>query len=614
MRIPARLVVVSLVAFTISIEAQTPAPSDASTGLIVGQVVDGDSGRPVGGAIASISGIRPASGGGATLSPPSRVITTSDGRFVFRDLPRGSFGITASKPGYGAGAYGRRRPNGLAQQVSLAEGERTADVVIRIWKHGAISGTVVDEAGEPLINALVRAYRRGTTMGTRYFQISSMAVTDDRGMYRLIELQPGEYIVAVVTRHISMPVSIAGTPQGSGVVFTPELMGLAIPRPGGSTTIQIGGVVYALGAGGLVPPPPAGERMFVYGTTYHPAASAAAQATVIALGSGEERSAIDFQLVPVPAARVSGSASGPEGPTAAPLRLVPADAQEVNIEQDALSTLSDRQGNFTFPAVPSGNYSLRAGGRPRAPSRPGEADGMMWTDTPVTVGRDDIVNLHVVFQPGLRISGRFEFEGGSERPAPARIQAVPLLIEPASPGGSASVPSPAARPDGSGRFTSVGLVPGKYFVRIVASPEGWRFKTATHEGRDVADLPLDLRSDATVVITFTDRWTSVRGAVTSPQGERDRDASVVLFPIDVQQWSHYGATVRRLKSVHVSRAGEYAFASVPEGEYYLVAIPDKDAGDWQDPKFLESLTRVATRINVGDGEAKTQDLRTQEVR
>jgi hypothetical protein len=614
MRACLRLVIASLVGFTIAIDAQTPPQPDPSSGMIVGQVVDADSGKPVGGAIASISGLRVPAGGGAMPAPPTRVITSSDGRFVFRDLPKGSFGITASKPGYTEGAYGRRRAGGAAQQLPLAEGERTADVVIRVWKHGSITGTVVDEAGEPLINAMVRAYRRGMTMGTRYFQIASMTVTDDRGMYRLIELQPGEYIVAVVTRHISLPVSIStGNMQGNAIVI-PELMGLALARPGASTSIQVGGVVYSLGAGALVAAPAAGDRMSVYATTYYPAASAAAPSTAIALGSGEERSAIDFQMRPVLAARVSGSVSGPEGPVAAPLRLVPPDAQEVNIEQEALATMADRDGQFTFPAVPPGNYSLRSGARPRMPTKPGAADGIMWTDTPVTVGRDDIVGLNIVFQSGLRISGQFEFEGSLERPSAERLQAVPVVIEPASPGAVAVVPSPAARPDGSGRFISVGLVPGKYFVRIAGSPVGWRFKTATHEGRDVADLPLDLRSDANVVITFTDRWTSVRGTVSSPQGARDAEAIVLLFPTDAQQWSHYGTTVRRLKSAVVNKTGEYGLTSVPEGEYYLVAIPDKDSAGWQDPKVLEALARVATRITVGDGEARTQDLRTQEVR
>src|SRR5688500_4198537 len=130
MRVRSRLLVASLLgsSIAIAIDAQTPSPSDPRTGLIVGQVVDGDSGKPIAGAIVSL---------GAAAGPPQapRVLTGSDGRFVFRDLPRGSFPIVATKPGYAEGAYGRGRPGGPSRQVTLTEGERIGDVVTRMWKY-----------------------------------------------------------------------------------------------------------------------------------------------------------------------------------------------------------------------------------------------------------------------------------------------------------------------------------------------------------------------------------------------------------------------------------------------------------------------------------------------
>jgi hypothetical protein len=51
-----------------------------STGLIVGRVVDGPSGRPLTGAIVAVSGP------GGPFSP---VMVDDRGRFMFRDLPTG---------------------------------------------------------------------------------------------------------------------------------------------------------------------------------------------------------------------------------------------------------------------------------------------------------------------------------------------------------------------------------------------------------------------------------------------------------------------------------------------------------------------------------------------
>jgi protocatechuate 3,4-dioxygenase beta subunit len=107
------------------LQVQPVAPAPRSTALIIGRVVDAASGKPVPGATVGISG--------ASLprTPlPPRLMTDSQGRFVFRNLAPGSYGLTASRPGYNEGAYGRRRPDGGAQPLDLREGQRATDVTI----------------------------------------------------------------------------------------------------------------------------------------------------------------------------------------------------------------------------------------------------------------------------------------------------------------------------------------------------------------------------------------------------------------------------------------------------------------------------------------------------
>ena len=52
---------------------------------------------------------------------------------------------------------------------------------------------------------------------------------------------------------------------------------------------------------------------------------------------------------------------------------------------------------------------------------------------------------------------------------------------------------------------------------------------------------------------------------------------------------------------------------MPAGEYYVVAVPAARRDAWRDPQFLEKLASVATRVTVGWGETKTQDLVLQTV-
>jgi hypothetical protein len=170
------------------------------------------------------------------------------------------------------------------------------------------------------------------------------------------------------------------------------------------------------------------------------------------------------------------------------------------------------------------------------------------------------------------------------------------------------------RTDGNGEFTSPGsLVAGRYYVRVPNSPRGWMFLGATVEGRDVTDVPLHLTSNVhNVVLSFTDRWSGIQGAVQASAG-RDGSALVIAFPTDREFWGSGGALARRVRSVRTERSGEYSF-TLPPGEYYVVAVPDETAADWEDPDFMEAASRAATRVRIGIGERKTQDLRTRTVR
>ena len=582
--------------------AQQPEPQ---TGLIVGQVIDGTTGRPISGAIVALSTPQYSPFVSARPAPPTapRILTGADGRFVFRDMPRGSFTITATRPGYVEGAYGRRRPNGPSQQLTLALEERVGDVVIRMWKFGAISGTVVDEAGEPLVGVAIRAFRRSVVAGIKRFVDGPPAGTDDRGIYRLGNLVPGEYVVSTVSRQMSAPLSIAATQRS-------ELMAMSVAMPG--TSITIGDTVHSLGLGTPIPPPLEGERMFVYPATYYPAARAAELGTIVTVASGEERSGVDLQLAPVPTVRVSGSVMGPNGPVQIQLRLEPADITDIP-QRETLTTTPGGDGQFIFPAVPSGQYMLRAAMRPAPQWKQIDAERVLWAEQAVAAGRDHITALNITLQPGLRVSGRFEFEGTAQRPSPFQLRQVGLTVEPAT-GGTFAVLAPV-RADESGQFASAGMQPGRYFVRVLGSPSGWMFKSATYGGRDVSDTPLDLRSDASdVVITFTDKWSGLSGTVTTARGAPDAEALVVVFPTDSQMWSSYGLNFRRMKSIQTTKTGQYTFPVLAPGEYYVAALRDANVGDWQDPAFLDSLARSASQVRIDEGEKKTLDLRTVDVR
>jgi hypothetical protein len=52
----------------------------------------------------------------------------------------------------------------------------------------------------------------------------------------------------------------------------------------------------------------------------------------------------------------------------------------------------------------------------------------------------------------------------------------------------------------------------------------------------------------------------------------------------------------------------------PAGDYYLIAIPDEQSIDWQDPATLAKLAPMAERIQVRDGVPITPTLQLRTVR
>lgn len=585
------------------------APQSAGTAVIVGQTIDASSQKAVGGVIVTLTG-----GPGV---PPQRVMTDAQGRFVLGSLAAGPYGLTATKPGWADGAYGRMRPNGGTQPLDLREGERIRDIKIGLWKLGSISGTVVDDAGEPVVAIEVRALRRTSVSGHPRLSSSSAGRTDDRGIFRIGSLMAGEYVVFVPS---TQAVLIMNVMDGAGRAQS-AIIGPANIASGPLSAFQ------AL---------PAERRAFP--ATFHPSAPSSADATVIRLAAGEERSGADIRLQATTAASVSGTVLGPEGPAPSlPLRLTPAIEDGLLPSFEVGATGTDANGRFTFSGVAPGQYSLRAllaffsGERPAtvlitnpdgSQSRSqaivldeGPSNGLggrrYWANQRISIGNDDVADVVVSLQPGVIVSGQLEFNGSAQWPSADRLQQIPISIEPVEGYGQGAE---VARVDSNGRFRSAGLPPGKYVVRVGGSPPGWNFKSARILDRDVADLPMDVGNEeiAGLVVTFSDTMPVLTGSVTGSRGP-DADASVLAFPSDSAAWRDYGTNPRRLKMARVDKTGRFSLLGLPDGLYFLIAIPDADAGDWMDPTRLEAFSRLALRVDLHDGERRDMTLRTVQV-
>jgi hypothetical protein len=624
-------------------------PIGRGTGIVFGKTVEFGTTRPVAGAIVTL---------GLPGVAPLRVIADAQGQFVFRDLPKGGFTLSATKFGYIDGAYGRVRPSGPAQSIDLSDGQHLADASIPLWKYAVMTGRVLDENGEPLVNSTVRTLKRTTAAGRRQLVMSGSSTTDDRGIYRIGSLEPGEYVVVVPMTQ--------GSPLGSLFLQFGLPRDLPAPPPTGGATagvmmfttdVQInggpaGGATRMFVTGPDSGAPPAGTsadgHALTYQTEFYPSSLTAGRATAVTVTSGEERSGIDFQLKPVRAVNLRGTVNAPDGPAGGvSLSLVPAEADDLITPIETASAATNDNGEFRFANIPPGQYTLRATKMPRsappagatttfmqgggdtmqmrvvtrsvagagAPAPPLPTEPTLWTEMSVSVGEADLTDLAVPLRTGLRVSGRVDFTGSIDRPASDQLPAIPLSLEPADGRPSTPLGTVRGRIEPTGQFTTIGVAAGKYVLRVGA-PRGWTLEAASYNGQDVTDAPIELKdNDATgVVITFVDRQTDLSGVVTSATGTPDGAADVIAFTTDRSLWSAGGSSPRRLKSVRTGPNGAYSTGNLPPGDYYVAAVSDTVAADWQNVEFLEGLTRSAVRVTIGAGEKKTQALTTTRIR
>ncbi len=610
--------------------AQQAPPS----GAIAGRVVDGASG-------AFLSGVT------VTLSIPGtraqRVIVDGQGRYLFHGLPAGAFTLTATKTRYLDGSYGRLRPDGSGRTLDLEPGERVLDSTIRMWRYATISGTVIDDAGDPAPGR-VQVYRRTIVAGRwKLVNTGLGGDPDSRGRYRVTGLTPGDYALVITSFASTAPASLLSlvdamrrAPGPDSDAMRTELAvngaaGIANDlsqrfgaRRFGELLIQ--GTDEAVSADGT----------FIehYPTVWYPAAATPDEAALITIGPGEDRTGVDIRRTLTRARQVSGRVTGPGGPAAhLSLRLVPARLEQASAEITSSlanslvtgQTVTDVNGAFTFVAVPSGSYIIRAMTLPRPPAEPplppasgaGPAplvvptDVALWAAQPVTVGDTDATGVAVTLLTGLRITGRLEFEGTATRPAIDQLRRLRWTFGQADGRLIGYVSHHQAQIDPSGRFYSSSLIPGSYLLRCDVAPAGWIVKSAMLDGRDICDQPIALEQGDRdgLVLTFTDRPTSLEGVVRDAQGRPDLDATVLVFPASTG-WTDVGGQPRRLRSLRVSRTGSYAFRGLPAGDYHVVAINDALAGNWQDLAFLSRLQAVASRASLSSGGSVSLALTT----
>ncbi|HUF47665.1 MAG TPA: carboxypeptidase-like regulatory domain-containing protein [Vicinamibacterales bacterium] len=608
---------------------------------LTGVVTTDGSGAPVRRARVSLTG--PELRGGRST------VTDDEGRFTFVALPAGRFTLGASKAGYVSASYGARSAGRPGTPVQVLDGQKYERMNIQMPRGSVITGIVVDDYGEPAPGTPVRVLRFVMRTGERTLQQAGQDTTDDRGMYRVYGLQPGDYIVSAMPRNQGIG-AIRETVMAEVEMLVQQAQAMGVNTGpggrGGNPAPQLGGrggrgqdlidraaaLQQQLGE--------ADAQTVAYAPVFYPGTTTAGTALPVTLAIGEERAAVDFQLQLVQTARIEGTLSSYDGtvPQGVQISLTPTDQGDMPRIPGVgnLSVRPNSGGQFAIANVTPGQYRLQAramlrdttaqqaageAGRGGRGGRGGPIADVLWASVDLGVSGQNIENVVLALRPGMKVSGRLSFQGAGTPPTDlsgARVTLVPRGET--QPGGV-----PPAIVDAGGQFTINGVPPGLYSIAagvqtgrgrgavnqpVPATPAtSWTLTSAIVNGREALDtlMSVDPNQDVTgALLTFTDQTQEISGTIQDGTGNPAPDYTIVVYSADQSHWGPYS---RRIAATRPATDGRFSIRSLPAGNYRLTAVIDAEPGEWFNPAFLAQLVAGSIPITLAVGEQKVQDIR-----
>ena len=549
-------------------------------------------------------------------------LTQPDGQFTLEGLPSGSFFVAATKSGYLDEFYDDAKNLLDADAVELPDQGSVTGIDFVLEITSAVTGTVTDEAGDPVEDARIFAVpargrqSRGSGQGR-----DPSGRSDASGRYT-IQLPPGSYLLCAEARGYT-PEWYENSADRDGAAAVEVLVGIHTTAdfelvPLGS----ISGVVLDALANEPVPSArvqvfnerrgerrhfttrtdesgayrfaalPAGD--YVVKTTargyleqYYDGAGTVAEAMRVTVAPGVDNVGVDFAL------HQGGSLAGTVIDEATGEKLAGAVMDLAGLDNRVRCTVrSEENGGFEFTGLPSGNYAVRAVRHGYEPmwydgkQKRSEADPVLVTALEPAAGIDFALKARQ--REGGRISGRVTEQSAEELPAEqaaalegALVTAIPLTF--------ARMAHAVSGPDGF--YELSGLAAGKYVVVCRARGYiGEYYPDAHHwSGADVIIVPEGGAIEA-IHFALTPQEGGpymVAGSVRDETGQPVEGAYVAM------------TLENEVIAAAVSEAdGYYEFGDLPAGSYRVsastVKSASRDAGD--------------ANVTVGEGADAIVDL------
>jgi protocatechuate 3,4-dioxygenase beta subunit len=494
---------------------------------IAGTVVNKISGAPLAQTRVTISDVK-------HPNAVRSMVTSENGHFEFSQVAPGKYSLQGSRRGFVGAAYDEHEQYSTA--IVTGAGIDTENLILRLNPSALLSGTILDESGEPVRQSTVSLYRETHTAGISQVVQASGTTTDDLGSYEFPSLAPGNYFVSATAKPW-----YEVHPPSSGTEGTSDF-------------------------------PATVDRSLdvAYPATYYPDTTDPDQAPPIPLKGGDHLQ-IEIRLAPVPALhlRFRFSGDGQHGVAMPMLRRKAFDSEQY-IPSDGLRSISP--GVYELAGVPAGQYDVRVG-----------AFGQH-TQSNLDLVNDGQEVDAADLEPVSSIKATVQILGQKELPSQLHI----VLSD------DHRKVVASQNPDAKGELHFEGVEQGKYTVLAWDSGTAYAVTRISSQGADMPGHTLNVTTGSSpleVSITLIAGTANVEG-IASRAGKGSAGAMIVLVPDDPE---NHRELFRRDQS---DLDGSFNLPSVVPGSYTILAIENGWDLDWSQPAVIMQYAKPAQSLKV----------------
>lgn len=617
---------------------------------IAGTVISSVDGHPL--QNASIT-IRQQDSAGSAKAITRTVTADEDGRFQFTDLPAGNFTLLGEARNFLLTYYDDH--DGFTTGIITGSTVATDSLVLKLVPKSSLSGTIRNDAGEPVANAQVRLFRQSHSFGDDRISPAGTAQTDDLGHFDFASLEPADYLVAVTAQpwyavhpHVEV---VPGGYRPAAPMVPANMPADQLDRIRASYAQSMRFSVF--GVSGPLDP----SLDVAYPTTYYPGGTDESEAQPIPLRPGDSRE-ISLQLNAVPAVTISIPHPEPNPDIFRPQPAATPEAQALlnatlqnqlrqyqqqipqlrtsifgNLERAPAQQINDSPTGTTLAGIPPGNYLVAGGDIPVNQSLGTTPVHLSASDHTLNTGTPDpsaLAHLHV------KIDSTGPATTPSVRIGLTRAGSNDLVIRAVS-----------AKND-----TVIDVPPGDYSFsvqpeNITASANArnvrtWFLRNASADGKPLADDSIHLAAgdspvytlsiipgDHTlhgVVVHVASNAVILSEAAQAAQSKDPEGSSVGTAARTVPTASYSQATPapgtfllliptadlkaghRRFWRQQSDLDGSFSIAGLAPGNYILFAIDDGWTLNWQQTGALDHYLPAATQITIPENAPPTVSL------